>query len=99
MAQWEPYQRLDELGESNLPTAEEALRAVLKWNNGQGGIIRGLTRLLIVPGYPFQMYVNTSRARMMRYVISLTSSNRVWSEKLNADHFSVAATLKCVNRF
>lgn len=64
VAQWEPYERLDELGENNLPTAAEALRAILKWNSEQGGNLRGQTRLLIVPGYQFQMYVDTLRNPM-----------------------------------
>lgn len=64
VTQWEPYEWLDELEENDLPTAPEALRAILKWNDGCKGTIHGHTRLLIVPGYPFQMYVNRSKKRV-----------------------------------
>lgn len=53
--QWEPYERLDQMGERDLPSPTEALEAMLKWSGLVDGPIFGKTRLLIVPGYPFKM--------------------------------------------
>lgn len=55
VGQWEPYEMIDQLGEFNLPTSEEALIAVTRWFSGRGPTIHGQTRLLIVPGYPFKV--------------------------------------------
>lgn len=54
--QWEPYYQMDRL-ESQLPSPADALSAVLQWCGGAEGAVHGGTRLLIVPGYRFMMYV------------------------------------------
>lgn len=61
VGQWEPYERLDEAGGQELPSAAEAIYAMIDWNGDRAGPLFGRTQLLIVPGYPFKMYVVTSR--------------------------------------
>lgn len=60
--QWEPYERMDHVGLDALPPAETAIQAMLNWNGDHDGPIFGTTRLLIVPGYPFKMYVPSSQS-------------------------------------
>lgn len=55
VGQWDPYERLDDAGE--LPSAAEAINAMIGWNGDREGPLFGRTKLLIVPGYPFKMYV------------------------------------------
>lgn len=54
--QWEPYYQMDRL-DMQLPAPLDSLSAVLQWCGGSEGAIHGGTKLLIVPGYPFMMYV------------------------------------------
>lgn len=54
--QWEPYEYLDRLGADGLPSIDAALEAVLKSYPSKEGVVFK-TKLLIVPGYPFHMYV------------------------------------------
>jgi hypothetical protein len=58
--QWDPYVALDEAsGAGSLPPAEDALVAAAESaeSNGLDGV-SGVTRLLIVPGYPFRTYAS-----------------------------------------
>jgi hypothetical protein len=54
--QWDAYAAIDNAGIDGLPTAQESLSAIAQnaENNGDHHV-SGVTRLLIVPGYPFQM--------------------------------------------
>ncbi len=54
--QWEPYELMDKLGVDGLPTPTEALNGVV---NSMRDVesLNIATKLLIVPSYPFQMYV------------------------------------------
>lgn len=54
VGQWEPYEQMDKLGTS-LPAPSDALSAVLEWCGGPDGHVHGGTKLLIVPGYRFNM--------------------------------------------
>lgn len=65
--QWDPYVYLDRLGPASLPTPTEALTAVLSTQTlrGEDGREHAArdevvckTKLLIVPGYPFQLCVS-----------------------------------------
>lgn len=62
VGQWEPYERMDELGEDALPTPHQAIQAVLQWHRGRDAPMFGTTQLLVVPEYPFKMYVCEVRA-------------------------------------
>lgn len=55
--QWEPYAQMDRFDDNGLqlPSAEDALGAVLDWCGGEDGVVHGGTNLLIVPGYPFRL--------------------------------------------
>lgn len=55
VGQWEPYEALDM--SASLPSASEALRAAADTADAAGlPGVSGITKLLIVPGYPFQTY-------------------------------------------
>jgi S-adenosylmethionine:tRNA-ribosyltransferase-isomerase (queuine synthetase) len=53
--QWDPYMMLDSLGSEGLPSVYEAFTAVRE--SAQEESVSGITRLLIVPGYRFRVYV------------------------------------------
>lgn len=53
--QWEPYERMDQLGLEALPPAEAAMQEVFNWHANSDGPIFGTTRLLIVPEYSFKV--------------------------------------------
>jgi hypothetical protein len=56
--QWDPYVMLDEIGDDALPSTHEALSKIIENAQNKGGnCVEGLTRLLIVPGYDFRVYV------------------------------------------
>jgi hypothetical protein len=54
--QWDAYAVIDNAGINGLPTAQESLSAIAQNAEKNGDQhVSGVTRLLIVPGYPFQM--------------------------------------------
>jgi S-adenosylmethionine:tRNA ribosyltransferase-isomerase len=53
--QWDPYMMLDSLGSEGLPSVYEAFTAVRESSKDES--VSGITRLLIVPGYRFRVYV------------------------------------------
>lgn len=64
VGQWQPYEALDEVGCADcLPPVEEALEAAAEAAETAGfSDVSGVTRLLIIPGYPFQTYAFSSHA-------------------------------------
>jgi S-adenosylmethionine:tRNA ribosyltransferase-isomerase len=65
VGQWDPYTALDAAGGADaLPPAHEALAAAADAAERAGvDGVAGVTRMLIVPGYPFQVYVWLFMAR------------------------------------
>ncbi len=57
VGQWDPYLWLDKIGPEGLPSAIEALEAVLDAQIPENFEVVCNTKLLIVPGYQFQLYV------------------------------------------
>lgn len=57
LGQWESYELLDKIGVDNLPTTKEALTGLLDAMPDDSEL-NLTTKLLIVPGYPFQLYVS-----------------------------------------
>lgn len=75
--QWAPYELLDEKGDKGLPEPADAIRAVLAWSNITDLPILGKTRLLIVPGYPFKMYVCIATWEPNHHLPRSHSTNRI----------------------
>lgn len=58
IGQWDPYITLDNSIDGGLPEAHDAFMAVADDAEHRGHCsVTGTTRLLIVPGYPFKVYV------------------------------------------
>jgi S-adenosylmethionine:tRNA ribosyltransferase-isomerase len=56
--QWEAYAAIDDAGIHSLPTAQESFTAAADQAGKNGDMsVAGVTRMLIVPGYPFQVCV------------------------------------------